>query len=174
MLRCKGKKGASASTDQVVFHAMEDAPEAVSRLFTSPMALAHSWGQLRDLSWALPCLGHFVFDSFPCVTANPGCHGHQPICFPPLRHLVLCSSYAAKGIHQHCFILRNIAATCECDGCAGLGNGKRRPGSPWIPSPAQAPLPQEDWGTTLVSSAPWVYIHAADLSASLYSLQRVV
>lgn len=40
--------------------------------------------------------------------------------------------------------------------------------------PIRASLPQEDWGTTLASSAPGVCVHAADLPASLYSLQCVV
>lgn len=134
---------------------------------------AHSWDQLRDLCWALPCLGHFVLDSFPCITANPGCCDHQPICFPRPWHLVVCSSCAAKGMHQHCFTLRNTAATSECDDCSGLGTGKRKPGSPWIPL-AKASLLREDWGTTAVSSAAGVCGHATDLPVCLHSFQHVV
>lgn len=172
MLSCEGKKDASASTDQVVLHAMEDAPRAVSMLFTSPMALAYSWGQLRDFCWAFACLGHFAFDSFPCITANRGCCGHQTSCFPMPWHLVLCSSCAAKGTHQHCFTLRNTTVSCECDDCAGPTT-RGDVGLPGYP-PIRPSLPQEDWGTTLASSAPGVCVHAADLPASLYSLHCVV
>ena len=58
-------------------------------------------------------------------------HNQQPVCFPRPWQLLLCSSCAAEGTHRHCSYLRNSASSWECDGCAGLGTGKRQ--SAWVP-----------------------------------------
>lgn len=127
---------------------MEDVPESVSRLFTSSMALAHSRGKLRDLYWALPCLGHFVLHSFPCVTANPVCRGHNPFAFPchetwssapPLLPKACTNTASLWGMLQPHVTVMNVL-TNEV-----LRGDLDHPGCP----PARTPLPQEDCGTTL-------------------------
>ncbi|KAK4815096.1 hypothetical protein QYF61_015579 [Mycteria americana] len=40
--------------------------------------------------------------------------------------LLLCCSCAAEGTHRRCSYSRNSTARWECDGCAGLGTGKRQ------------------------------------------------
>lgn len=114
------------------------------------------------------CLGTFVLDSFPCWEASllPALDdmatnlfafpGHDTCSSAPPVFSKACTNIASLG-----------AATYECDGCAGLGTGERKPGSPWIPL-SRAALPWEEWGSTLVSFAPGVCDHAADLAASLH------
>lgn len=141
MLSCKEKKDASASTDHVVFCAMEDGQWRLC-----PGSSPHQWlwskvswhtvgassgtSARHSLAWVTLSL------TAPLgITANPGCCDHQPICFPRPWHLVLCCSCAVKGTHRCCFTLRNIAATYECDDCAGLGTGRGNlvlPGSPCL------------------------------------------
>ncbi|KAK4815093.1 hypothetical protein QYF61_015576 [Mycteria americana] len=53
-------------------------------------------------------------------------HSHEPVCFPRPWQLLLCCSCAAEGTHRRCSYSRNSTASWECDGCAGLGTGKRQ------------------------------------------------
>ena len=58
-------------------------------------------------------------------------HSHAPVCFPRPWELLLCSSCAAEGTHVGCSNLSSSMDSWECDGCAGLGTGKRQ--SPHCP-----------------------------------------
>ncbi|NXJ86943.1 PHF7 protein, partial [Trogon melanurus] len=50
--------------------------------------------------------------------------------------LLRCSSCSAEGTHRGCSNLDNSTTLWECDGCAGLGIGKRQStgGCPWARS----------------------------------------
>uniref|UniRef100_A0A8C3KDP9 G2/M phase-specific E3 ubiquitin-protein ligase n=1 Tax=Calidris pygmaea TaxID=425635 RepID=A0A8C3KDP9_9CHAR len=111
---------------------------------------------------------------------------HGPFCFPRPWELLLCSSCAAEGTHRRCSSLRSSRATWECDGCAGLGTGKRQstrlswgwgqgPGKAWewVPMVGLAePLCSRRAGATCSGlSCPEPGGCALDLPASPYSLQ---
>ncbi|KAK4815083.1 hypothetical protein QYF61_015566, partial [Mycteria americana] len=85
--------------------------------------------------------------------------GHEPVCFPRPWQLLLCCSCAAEGTHRRCSYSRNSTARWECDGCAGLGTGKRQ--STWVslgwgqgPGKAWQRMPRVGLAELLCSSRP--------------------
>ncbi|XP_053932836.1 sialidase-like [Cuculus canorus] len=100
---------------------------------------------------------------------------HEPICFHRRWELLLCSSCAAEGTHRRCSFLRNTTTHWECDGCAGLGTGKRpstRLSPGWRPGKGWQQVPMVAMAEPLSSRRAGGTCRALDRPASPDSLQR--
>ncbi|KAM7095816.1 LOW QUALITY PROTEIN: PHD finger protein 7-like [Ciconia maguari] len=127
-------------------------PSAVPCLWAS--ASRRSWKQGRGGRARTPCVrlmpGQQGLIKFPSSFRRPSwenghayaglserhsrCDASECLCPGGREHaeeegpwqLLLCCSCAAEGTHRRCSYSRNSTARWECDGCAGLGTGKRQ------------------------------------------------